>query len=61
MKSESSQRFSYENTVTERANMRPVEAVRRDERFRSSRKLKSFSMSFPLLYLLMPITVGSGM
>jgi len=34
-KSESSLSFSYENTVTEGANLRPVKAVRRDERFLS--------------------------
>jgi len=33
--SESSLLFSYENTVTERTNLRPVKAVRRDERFLS--------------------------
>jgi len=31
--SESSLLFSYENTVTEGTNLRPVKAVRRDERF----------------------------
>jgi len=31
-KSESSLSFTYENTVTEGTNLRPVKAVRRDER-----------------------------
>jgi len=34
-KSESSLSFSYENTVKERINMRPVKAVCCDERFLS--------------------------
>jgi len=34
-KSESSQSFSYENTVTEGTNLRPIKAMRRDERFLS--------------------------
>jgi len=34
-KSESSLTFSYENTVTEGTNLRPIKAVRRDERFLS--------------------------
>ena len=33
--SESSLLFSYENTATERTNLRPVKAVRRDECFLS--------------------------
>jgi len=36
MKPESSLSFSYENTVTEVANLRPVNAARRDEFFLSS-------------------------
>jgi len=34
-KSESSLSLSYENTITEGANIRPVKAVRPDERFLS--------------------------
>jgi len=34
-KSESSLLFSYENTVTEGTNLRPIKAVRRNERFLS--------------------------
>jgi len=34
-KSESSLAFSYENTVTEGTNLRPVKAMLRDERFLS--------------------------
>jgi len=34
-KSESSLSFSYESTVTEGTNLRPIKAMRRDERFRS--------------------------
>jgi len=34
-KSESSLSFSYENTVTEGTNLRPIQAVRSDERFLS--------------------------
>jgi len=35
MKSESSLSFSYKNTVTEGTNLRPIKAMRRDERFYS--------------------------
>jgi len=34
-KAESSPCFSYENTVTEGANLKPVKAMGRDERFLS--------------------------
>jgi len=34
-KSESSLSFSYENTVTEATNLRPIKAMRRVERFLS--------------------------
>jgi len=34
-KSESSLSFSYESTVTEGTNLRPIKAMRRDERFLS--------------------------
>jgi len=34
-KSESSLSFSYESTVTEGTNLRPIKAIRRDERFLS--------------------------
>jgi len=34
-KSESSPSFSYENAVTDGTNLRPIKAMRRDERFLS--------------------------
>jgi len=34
-KSESSLSFSYENIITEGTNLRPIKAMRRDERFLS--------------------------
>jgi len=34
-KSESSLSFSYKSTVTEGTNLRPIKAIRRDERFLS--------------------------
>jgi len=34
-KSESGLSFSYENTVTEGTNLRPIKAMRHDERFLS--------------------------